>query len=168
MAKRGKHAHGVDTGTGVDKVTDGDSAVEIHTETQLRLGQAQQRYTPLRRKIVDALIASGHPLTIQDVRDTTMDLAQSSVYRNLVVLEESGVVVKVVTTGAIGRYELSEDLTGHHHHLMCSRCGAVRDVVVPESLELDIDRVLSKLARSEGFALDHHRLDVIGRCANCR
>ncbi len=160
MAKRGKHVHGVGKA--------GDSAVEIHTEVQLRLGQAQQRYTPLRRKIVDALIASGHPLTIQDVRDTTMGLAQSSVYRNLVVLEESGVVVKVVTTGDIGRYELSEELTGHHHHLMCSRCGAVRDVVVPESLELDIDRVLGKLARSEGFTLDHHRLDVIGHCANCR
>ena len=168
MAKRGKRVHGVGTGAGVDKVTEGDSAAEIHAEAQLRLDQAQQRYTPLRRKIVDALIASGHPLTIQNVRDTTAGLAQSSVYRNLVVLEESGVVVKVVTTGAIGRYELSEDLTGHHHHLMCSRCGAVRDVVVPESLELDIDRVLSKLARSEGFVLDHHRLDVIGRCANCR
>ena len=158
MVKRGEHSHG----------KAGDSAAEIHTEVAMRLGQAQQRYTPLRRKIVGALIASGHPLTIQDIRVTTKGLAQSSVYRNLVVLEESGVVVKVVSTGDIGRYELSEDLTGHHHHLMCSSCGAVRDVTVPESLERDIDRVLGKLARSEGFALDHHRLDVIGRCANCR
>lgn len=170
MVGRSKQAHGVgvDTGSSIDKVSAGDSAVEIHTEAQLRLDQVQQRYTPLRRKIVDALIVSGHPLTTQDVRDMTKGLAQSSVYRNLVVLEESGVVVKVVTTGDIGRYELSEDLTGHHHHLICSRCGAVRDIIVPESLELDIDRTLSKLAGSEGFALDHHRLDVIGRCANCR
>lgn len=133
-----------------------------------RLRQVHQRYTPQRREIVDVLAEVGHPLTIQDIRDHSNDLAQSSVYRNLVVLEESGIVTRVVTTGDIGRYELAEDLTGHHHHLICSQCGVVRDVVVPESLEHDIDRALTALARREGFSLDHHRLDVIGRCSKCR
>ncbi|MEO8363170.1 MAG: transcriptional repressor, partial [Ilumatobacteraceae bacterium] len=77
-------------------------------------------------------------------------------------------VVKVVTNGEIGRYELAEDLTGHHHHLICSNCGVVRDVVVPHALESDIDRVLATIARREGFSLDHHRLDVIGKCSKCR
>jgi Fe2+ or Zn2+ uptake regulation protein len=27
---------------------------------------------------------------------------------------------------------------------------------------------LAKLAKREGFALDHHRLDLVGRCASCR
>lgn len=158
MAKRGEHSHR----------NAGDSAAEIHNEVAMRLSRAQQRYTTVRRKIIDVLVASDHPLTIQDIRGTTKGLAQSSVYRSLVVLEDSGAVVKVVTNGDIGRYELSEDIAGHHHHLICSGCGDARDVTVPESLEHDIDRVLGKLARSEGFSLDHHRLDVIGRCANCR
>jgi Fe2+ or Zn2+ uptake regulation protein len=141
---------------------------EIHTEVITRLRQNHQRYTPQRREIIEVLAKVGHPLTIQDIREHSNDLAQSSVYRNLVVLEEFGIVIKVVTNGDIGRYELAEDLTGHHHHLICSQCGVVRDVVVPQALEHDIDRVLAKIARREGFSLDHHRLDVIGRCSKCR
>lgn len=141
---------------------------EIHAEVMARLRQVRQRYTSQRKKIIQVLVEVGHPLTIQDIRDHSNDLAQSSVYRNLVVLDESGIVTKVVTNGEVGRYELVEDLTGHHHHLMCSLCGVVRDVIVPEALENDIDRALSALARREGFSLDHHRLDVIGRCSKCR
>ncbi|MEO8163739.1 MAG: Fur family transcriptional regulator [Ilumatobacteraceae bacterium] len=141
---------------------------EIHAEVTARLRLSHQRYTPQRRAIVDVLAKVGHPLTIQDIRDLSDDLAQSSVYRNLVVLEEFGIVIKVVTNGDIGRYELAEDLTGHHHHLICSNCGVVRDVVVPQALEHDIDMVLATIARREGFSLDHHRLDVIGRCSKCR
>lgn len=133
-----------------------------------RLRQVHQRYTPQRRKIIEVLAEVGHPLTIQNIREYSTDLAQSSVYRNLVVLEEFGVVTKVVTNGDLGRYELAEDLTGHHHHLICSQCGVVRDVVVPEALEHDLGRALSALSRREGFSLDHHRLDVIGRCSTCR
>lgn len=141
---------------------------EVHSEVKERLGHNHQRYSPQRREIVNVLAKVGHPLTIQDIRKHSNGLAQSSVYRNLVVLEEFNIVVKVVTNGEIGRYELAEDLTGHHHHLICSQCGVVRDVVVPHALEADIDRVLAKIARREGFSLDHHRLDVIGRCSKCR
>lgn len=133
-----------------------------------RLRLVRQRYTPQRREIVEVLANVGHPLTTQDIRDHSNRLAQSSVYRNLGVLEEFGIVTRVVTNGDLGRYELAEDLTGHHHHLICSQCGVVRDVVVPEALERDIDRALDTLSRREGFALDHHRLDVIGRCSACR
>jgi len=141
---------------------------KIHTAVMDRLRQIHQRYTFQRMEIVDVLADVGQPLTIQDIRDRSNGLAQSSVYRNLVVLEEFGIVTKVVTNGEIGRYELTEDLTGHHHHLICSRCGVVRDVVLPETLELDIDRALNLLTRREGFSLDHHRLDVFGQCSKCR
>lgn len=143
---------------------------EIHTDVIARLRQNHQRYTPQRREIVEVLAKVGRPLTIQDIREFSDDLAQSSVYRNLVVLEEFGIVIKVVTNGEVGRYELAEDLTGHHHHhhLICSNCGVVRDVVVPQPLEQDIDRALATISRREGFSLDHHRLDLIGRCAKCR
>ncbi len=142
--------------------------IEIHTEVKERLHKHRQRYSPQRREIVNVLVKAGNPLTIQDIRKRSNGLAQSSVYRNLVVLEEFDIVVKVVTNGEIGRYELAEDLTGHHHHLICSNCGVVRDVVVPHALESDIDRILATIARREGFSIDHHRLDVIGKCSKCR
>ena len=48
-------------------------------------------------------------------------------YRNLVVLEQAGVVRRVTSTDDFARYELAEDLTEHHHHLICSSCGTVDD-----------------------------------------
>lgn len=143
------------------------AGAEIHSEVMTRLRRIHQRYTPQRREIIGVLANFSHPLTIQEIREHSIDLAQSSVYRNLLVLEEFQIVTKVVTNGEIGRYELAEDITGHHHHLICSQCGVVRDVVVPPTLELDIDRALSALTRREGFTLEHHRLDVFGRCAEC-
>jgi Fe2+ or Zn2+ uptake regulation protein len=141
---------------------------DIHGEVAERLRIAGQRYTTKRRTIIDLLAGVGQPMTIVDLLERKSDLPQSSLYRNLMVLEESGVVAKVVTTGDQARFELAEHLTGHHHHLLCSSCGAVRDVVVPDVLENDLDLALSKLAKKEGFTLDRHRLDLIGRCASCQ
>ena len=94
-------------------------------------------------------------------------MTQSSLYRNLTVLQEAGVVTRVMSSQEGGLYELAEHLTGHHHHLVCSECGDVRDVKVPDALEHDLDTALLRLAKREGFSLDHHRLDLIGRCAQC-
>jgi Fe2+ or Zn2+ uptake regulation protein len=141
---------------------------DLHHTVLQRLRRDGQRYTSNRREIVEALDAVQHPLTIPEILDANAELAQSSVYRNLVVLERSGVVSKVVTNNEWSRYELAEDLTGHHHHLICSSCGAVRDVDVPEPLEASIDAALSELAAQHGFTLDDHRLDLLGTCEACR
>ena len=141
---------------------------DVHEHASELMKQSGQRYTTKRKEIVGAIAEFSQPVGIADLLNSVDDLPQSSLYRNLVVLEESGVVSKVVTTGDQARYELAEHLTGHHHHLLCSSCGAVRDVVVPDALERDLDSALTKLAKREGFALDHHRLDLIGRCASCQ
>src|SRR5204863_400448 len=77
-------------------------------------------------------------------------LKQSSVYRNLAALEQAGVVRRLVTDEEFGRYELAEDLIGHHHHLVCSRCGKMRDVAVPEELERTLERTLDRIAKRAG------------------
>ena len=94
-------------------------------------------------------------------------LAQSSAYRNLAVLERAGVVHRIVAAGEFARYELAEDLTEHHHHLICATCGDVRDFTVSPELEGDLDRALGRIARQHGFSADHHRLDLVGTCSAC-
>lgn len=137
-------------------------------EVAARLAIVGQRLTGTRRAIVEALAAADRPLSIPEILESSQGLAQSSVYRNLSLLERAGVVARVVTTDEWARYELSEELTGHHHHLMCSKCGAVNDVRVPDDVEADLDRALEILAARAGFALQHHRLDLIGVCSACR
>ncbi len=126
-----------------------------------------QRYTAGRRRIVGVLAGSSHPLTIPEILGHDADLPQSSDYRTLSVLERAGVVQRVVATGEWSRFELTERLSDHHHHLICSSCGAVRDVTVPAALERSLERSLGDLAFTEGFAIDHHRLELVGRCAAC-
>jgi Fur family transcriptional regulator, ferric uptake regulator len=110
----------------------------------------------------------GQPAGIPELLRLVDDLPQSSLYRNLTVLQDAGVVARVMSSQDGGLYELAEHITGHHHHLLCSQCGVVKDVVVPDALEHDLDTTLAKLAKREGFALDRHRLDLIGRCASCQ
>lgn len=137
-------------------------------EVAARLAAVGQRLTGTRKAIVEALSHADRPMSIPEILTGGTGLAQSSVYRNLSVLERAGVVSRVVTTDEWARFELSEVLTGHHHHLVCSKCGAVDDVRVPDDVEADLDRALTVLAERAGFSLQHHRLDLVGVCSACR
>jgi len=139
---------------------------ELHDTVRARLLAVGQRYTHQRRKLVEILTRSGNPLTIPEIL-RRRGLAQSSVYRNLGDLERAGVVRRLVTDAEHGRYELSEDLTEHHHHVICSRCGTVQDLPMRADVERRMEETLGRLARSVGFAEVSHRLDLIGVCASC-
>jgi Fe2+ or Zn2+ uptake regulation protein len=137
-------------------------------ETVTRLLRAQgQRLTPAREVIVDVLAAAAGPLTIPEILAARPGLAQSSVYRNLVVLEEAGVVHRMMTRDEFARYELAEDLTEHHHHLVCSNCGRVEDLPATPAVERSVALAIDEAARAAGFRTQHHRLDLVGLCSNC-
>jgi Fe2+ or Zn2+ uptake regulation protein len=85
----------------------------------------------------------------------------------LSILEEVGAVRRVVTNDDFARYELAEDLTEHHHHLICSSCGAVEDFTVSKQLEERLTSAMTSVARRTGFQPTHHRLDLLGSCSNC-
>ena len=141
----------------------------LHDTVSTRLKRANQRVTANRKAIVDALSASPRPMTIPELLDAPAGrgLAQSSVYRNLVVLEQAGLVHRIVTDGEFARFELAEDLTEHHHHQICTGCGQVRDVTLPPGVERSLDASLEQLAAANGFTLQHHRLDLVGLCGDC-
>lgn len=144
------------------------TAADVHEVAAARLRMLDQRYTRGRRTLVDVLAAVDSPLSIPQLLERESSLAQSSAYRNLAVLEDAGIVHRIVTADEFARYELAEDLTGHHHHLICSACGDVQDFTVPEALESEVDHVLHRIAAHHRFAADHHRLDLVGACARCR
>lgn len=142
-------------------------SAELHAAVADYLAKVEQRYTSGRRALVDALDAAGGPVTLPDILSAAPGLAQSSAYRNLAVLEQAGVVLRVVGPGDFARYELAEELTEHHHHLVCGECGSVVDVAVPARVERALERALDQLGATAGFEVDTHRLDVLGRCRDC-
>lgn len=139
----------------------------IHDVAKERLSAINQRYSTRRRRLVDALLLSQHPLVATDIVDTDGDLPQSTVYRNLAVLESAGVVVKVLTNGDRAAFELAEDLKGHHHHLVCVDCGVVLDIDMPTVVEKTLEEGMKLVAQETGFVLIGHRLDLMGRCGVC-
>jgi Fur family ferric uptake transcriptional regulator len=142
---------------------------ELHATVARRLRLDGQRYTAQRRALVDVLDATDAPLTLPQLLERSTGLAQSSAYRNLAVLERAGVAHRIVTTGDHARWELSEDLTEHHHHhLICTGCGDVTDFTVPKDVERRIDSALAHVASDAGFDAAQHRLDLVGLCARCR
>lgn len=132
-----------------------------------RLRDVGQRLTPSRRALVEALVDAPGPLTIPAIRDRRPELAQSSAYRNLVVLEEAGIVHRVIGTDEFARWELAEDLSGHHHHLVCARCGRVDDVPAAAGLERSLAAAAAEITRTTGFVTQHHRIDLVGLCRDC-
>lgn len=141
---------------------------DIHRNAATKLAAAGQRYTANRRTIVASLHGARGPSTIGEILAVAVELAQSSTYRNLTVLEEVGVVHRIVTADDHARFELNEDITGHHHHhLVCERCGLILDVTLPTELEGLIDQALEGAARRLRFEGDYHRVDLLGRCVDC-
>lgn len=142
--------------------------LDLHATAGERLRAHDQRYTDGRRAIVAALGTAGAPLTINELLDACDGLAQSSAYRNLAVLERTGVVRRLTALDDFARYELAEDLTEHHHHLVCEVCGRIEDFTIPDPLEAELEECLDRVAVRFGFDGVAHELDLVGTCARCR
>jgi Fur family ferric uptake transcriptional regulator len=143
-------------------------AGDLHDVVEGRLRRIDQRYTSGRRAIISLLVGTGHPVSIGDIADRLPGLPRSSAYRHLTDLESAGLVRRVAANDEFTRFELAEDLTGHHHHLLCVSCGKVTDVTLSAGVEQAISGAIDQLAGAEGFEPQGHRLDVLGLCSSCR
>jgi Fur family ferric uptake transcriptional regulator len=150
----------------VDAVRAGQEQ-ELDRSVAHRLIGQGQRYTSQRRALIDRLASADRPLSIRDFLRGQSDLPLSSVYRNLVVLEEAGVVRRLVMGKGSAAYELAEDLTEHHHHLICTKCGTVEDLPASTNLERTVRTATSGMAARRGFRVRSHRVDILGLCKQC-
>lgn len=89
-------------------------------------------------------------------------VSRASIYRILEELERVGAVQRVDIGAGISRYEPVREGHGHHHHLVCERCGRL-EPFTDEGLERAIRRL------SERVALDvaEHEVLLRGACRAC-
>ena len=132
-----------------------------------QLSSINQRYTTNRRQLIGILQEATKPITINQILESNSDLAQSSVYRNLAVLEQAGLVVRIITNEDHAHYELAEHILDHHHHIICSPCGEILDFHLSAKIEKALEESLQKIADEFGFSIDRHRLDLLGTCGDC-
>jgi Fur family transcriptional regulator, ferric uptake regulator len=143
------------------------SDVQLHELVEVRLRRADLRYTAGRRAIIELLASVGHPVSISDIARQLPEVPRSSAYRHLVDLQGAGVVRRIAANDEFARFELAEDLTEHHHHLLCTSCGRVIDVTPTPAFERTVAKMVLALADQQGFRPTSHALDVIGHCARC-
>ncbi|HWL43535.1 MAG TPA: Fur family transcriptional regulator [Ilumatobacter sp.] len=142
---------------------------DVHGLAREALDADGQLYTRGRRAVMETLARIGVPATIPAILDAEPMLKQSSLYRNLAVLQEAGLVTRVDVGDDRAFFELSERVTDdHHHHLVCRECRTVVDVALPHSAEQTLDRAFHTVAEAAGYELTEHRVDLVGVCADCR
>lgn len=145
-----------------------EMAHDLHSVAAHRLRRIDQRYTSGRRAIIELLVTAGQPVSIEDIAEHLPGVPRSSAYRHLTDLQAAGLIRKVTANDEYTRFELAEDLTEHHHHLLCVSCGKVTDITLPDGLEQQVTAAITTLANTEGFQAHSHRLDVLGLCAACQ
>lgn len=140
----------------------------LDRQIRTRLERKGARYTRGRGLLVGALSAAGGPRSAAELLvDLEREVPLSSIYRSLAVLEQAEVLTRHLGTRGVTRFELAEWLTGHHHHLVCTTCGAVDDVHLSADAEEALHMVVSSIATRRGYEPSSHTLDIEGRCGRC-
>ena len=153
-----------------EATTSEGSAEAIHGAAERRLAKVGQRHTRQRREILELVVAARRPMSVPDLLSLdNADVSQSSLYRNLVVLEDVGVLQRVAGWGNHDRFELSESLSGHHHHhLKCTSCGSMSDIPANHGFERAVDIEAKAIAGDLGFVITGHSVDLYGLCPSCQ
>jgi Fur family ferric uptake transcriptional regulator len=130
-----------------------------------RLSEEGYRMTPQRLMIVSAIEDSDGHISAEEIYTQVVakypHVNISTVYRTLELLKELGLVTE--TDFGEGRVRYHPAGKGHHHHLVCTGCGAVIDL--DESL---LSSLKGMLLREYKFTADLKHLAIFGRCARCR
>ena len=120
----------------------------------------------LPRKAVAELISghTGHFTAaelLNEARRRRFRLGRATLFRNLELFTELGALERLDLPTGEHAYVACEP-EQHHHHVVCRSCG--RSAEVEDS---GLQWVVSEIARRSGYAIDTHRLELFGTCAQC-
>jgi Fur family transcriptional regulator, ferric uptake regulator len=121
------------------------------------------RMTPQRRLVLDAVSELGHATpeeVLARIREVSPGVNVSTVYRNLELLEELG----LIRHSHLGSGPSTWHAASHsgHLHLVCRTCGGVTEVDLALAADL-----MGRLERDTGFKSDMEHFGVQGTCADC-
>jgi Fur family zinc uptake transcriptional regulator len=126
-----------------------------------------QRLTPIRRQVLDALLSSHKPLGAYEIIDVLAAQggrpAPITIYRALDFLRENELVHRIESRNAF--------IACIHNHatgalvvfLICEQCGAVGEALSAEAAE-----TLRLAAKAAGFTPKTPVIEIAGICAHCR
>jgi Fur family ferric uptake transcriptional regulator len=115
--------------------------------------------------IIQILLDAAAPLSAREIctgpDGANIGLDRASVYRNLEILEQHGLVDQIHFGPGPGRYVLAG--AGEQEYLACGRCGVVT-VVAPDEL----DELRASVRDRFGFEVSFRDVPMVGTCRECR
>lgn len=125
----------------------------------------RRRVSPQRERIATAVDAMGRAFTIEElatcVQERDAGTAVATVYRAVAAMEDSGYVARVGDSDGHVLYARCV-ISDHHHHLVCTECGAVAHAACP------MDTGVLASAKQQGFVITRHEITLYGLCRTCR
>jgi Fur family ferric uptake transcriptional regulator len=125
------------------------------------------RSTAQRRLIIDAFFEGSSHMTIEDllaeVRTREPSIGYATVYRTLKLLAECGVASERHFGDGPSRYELADEATTHHDHLICTQCRRIIEFEEPR-----IEAIQDEIAEQYDFEIHSHKHEMYGICGTCR
>jgi len=85
-----------------------------------------------------------------------------TVYRTLKLLKEAGLAHERQFGEGRALFEHASS-ERHHDHMICTHCGKIT-----EFENCEIEELQEQVARRFGFTLQDHKLELYGRCKDCR
>ena len=122
------------------------------------------RLTKVRKAMVKILFEQGCLLASSDIQTKLSKLHikadRTTIYRELQFLLEENIIRKIQLGDDKAYYEIS---AGHHHHLVCTKCNNIKEIVIGQHLEQQEKKIYQK----EKFKVLAHSLEFYGICSNC-
>jgi len=134
------------------------------TDYAILLKENGLKATFQRMNILDVVEKSGH-MSVEDIYDEVTkvhpSLSLATIYKNIILMMEKGVLVEVPIAGKKPKYELAKS---DHMHLICTECGDVEDRSCLDST----DKILHTLTEQEHFKLNKRQINLYGVCEKCQ
>ncbi|RUM68644.1 MAG: transcriptional repressor [Sulfurovum sp.] len=116
-----------------------------------------------RIHMLENIASCGH-MSIDDIYEKVVkihpSLSLATVYKNIILMVEKGVLTEVPITGKKSKYELSKE---DHIHLICIACGKVED----KPHNLHINTICTSMSKEENFVLNKQQINLYGKCITC-
>lgn len=123
------------------------------------------RMTPVRYLLYQALEKATIAMSLSDLEVELRTVDKSSIFRNLQLFLEAGLIHQIQDGSGIAKYAVSQveesDLPTTHAHFTCRKCA---ETICLEGITLDLDQ----LSLPEGYQADGYTLILKGICPHCK
>jgi Fur family zinc uptake transcriptional regulator len=127
----------------------------------------KERLTPIRRSVLEALLASHAPLGAYELIDRLAEAggrpAPITIYRALDFLREQGLVHRIESQNAFIACVHNHDSGDPVVFLICEKCGAVG-----EAASAQVAETIKTASRAAGFTPRTPVIEIFGICNHCK